>query len=41
MGFSSQEFWSRLPFPTLGDLTNPGTEPESLVLPALQAILYH
>ena len=34
MGFSSQEYWSGLPFPSPGDLPNPGTEPES---PALQA----
>ena len=34
MGFSRQEYWSGLPFPTPGDLPNPGTEPES---PALQA----
>ena len=34
-GFSRQEYWSGLPFPTLGDLPNPGTEPESLVPPAL------
>ena len=26
MGFSSQEYWSRLPFPTPGILPNPGTE---------------
>ena len=24
MGFSRQEYWSRLPFPTLGDLPDPG-----------------
>ena len=34
MKFSRQEYWSRLPFPPLGDLPNPGTEPET---PALQA----
>ena len=33
MGFSSQEYWSGLPFPSPGDLPNPGTEPGS---PALQ-----
>ena len=27
MGFSRQEYWSGLPFPFLGDLHNPGTEP--------------
>ena len=33
MGFSIQVDWSRLPFPSPGDLPNPGIEPES---PALQ-----
>ena len=35
MGFSRQEYWSGLPFPTLGDLPNPGIEPMSLMSPAL------
>ena len=34
MGFSRQEYWSGLPFPSPGVLPNPGTEPGS---PALQA----
>ena len=34
MGFSRQEFWSGLPFPSPGDLPDPGIEPRS---PALQA----
>ena len=34
MGFSRQEYWSGLPFPSPGDLPNPGIEPWS---PALQA----
>ena len=34
MGFSRQECWSGLPFPSPGDLFNPGIEPRS---PALQA----
>ena len=34
MGLSRQEYWSRLPFPSSGDLPNPGFEPWS---PALQA----
>ena len=29
MEFSKQEYWSGLPFPSLGDLPNPGTEPVS------------
>ena len=32
MGFPTQEYWSGLPFPSLGDLPNPGIEPRSLVL---------
>ena len=35
MEFSRQEYWSRLPFPTPGDLSNPGIEPASLESPAL------
>ena len=27
MGFSRQEYWSRLPSPSPGDLPNPGLEP--------------
>ena len=34
MGFSRQEYWSGLPFPSPGDLPNPGIESGS---PALQA----
>ena len=34
MEFSRQEYWSRLPFPTPGDLPDPGIEPESLASPA-------
>jgi len=33
MGFSRQGYWSGLPFPSLGDLPNPGIKPGS---PALQ-----
>ena len=33
MGFSRQECWSELPFPSPGDLPDPGIKPES---PALQ-----
>ena len=32
MGFSRQEYWSGLPFPSPGDLPNPGIEPRSPVL---------
>ena len=34
MGFSRQEYWSGLPFPSPGDLPDPGIEPRS---PALKA----
>ena len=34
MEFSRQEYWSGLPFPSPGDLPDPGAEPES---PTLQA----
>ena len=33
MGFPRQEYWSGLPFPSPGDLPNPGIEP---AFPALQ-----
>jgi len=34
MGFSRQEYWNGLPFPSPGDLPDPGIEPRS---PTLQA----
>ena len=34
MGFPRQEYWNGLPFPSPGNLPNPGIEPES---PTLQA----
>ena len=34
MGFSRQEYWSGLPFPSPGDLPDPGIDPGS---PAFQA----
>ena len=34
MGFSRQECWSRLPFPSPGDRPNPGIEPWSPVFQA-------
>ena len=37
MGFSRQEYWSGLPFPTPGDLPDPGIEPASPAAPYLQA----
>ena len=35
MEFSRQEYWNRLPFPTPGNLPDPGIEPMSLESPAL------
>ena len=37
-GMLQQEYWSGLPFPTPGDLTNLGIE---LNFPACRQILYH
>ena len=34
MGFSRQEYWSGLPFPSPGDLPDPGIEPWFLALQA-------
>ena len=34
MGFSRQEYWSKLPFPSPEDLPEPGIEPGSLALQA-------
>ena len=42
MEFSRQEQWSGLPFPTPGDLPNPGSEPMPFVSPVLAGgILSH
>ena len=38
LGFSRQEYWSGLPFSSLGDLPDPGIEPES---PALAGGLFN
>ena len=35
MGFSRQEYWSRLPFPTPGELPHPGIGPTSPAASAL------
>ena len=35
MGFPTQEYWSAWPFPSPGDLHDPGTEPMSLMSLAL------
>ena len=36
MEFFRQEYWSGLPFPSSGDLPNPGIQPGLPVVPALQ-----
>ena len=38
MGFSREEYWSGLPFLSLGDLPDPGIEPRS---PALEAEVFN
>ena len=35
MGFSRQDYWSGLPCPPPGDLSDPGIKPASLLSPAL------
>ena len=34
-GFSRQEYWQGLPFPSPGDLPNPGLEATSLMTPEM------
>ena len=41
MGFSRQECWNGLPFPSPGHLPNPGIEPMSLESCTGSLILYH
>ena len=41
VGFSRQEYWSRLPFSPPEDLSDPGMEPVSPAAPALQADSLH
>ena len=38
VGFSRQEYWSGLPFPFLGDLSNPGVESRSHALQAVSLL---
>ena len=40
MEFSRQYYWSRLPLPTAGDLSDPGIKITSLVSPALAGRLF-
>ena len=37
IGFFGQEYWSGVPFPSPGDLPDPGTEPRSPALYSLQS----
>ena len=41
MGFSRQEYWSGLPFPSPGDLPNPGIKPTSPALQVDSLLLSH
>ena len=41
MGLPKQEYWSRLSFPTPGDLLHPGIEPNPCVSCTGRQILYH
>ena len=41
MGFSRQEYWSGLPFPPPGDLSDPGIEAESPALLVGDLLLSH
>ena len=41
MQFSRQEYWSGLPIPSPGDLSNPGIEPPSCVSCIGRQVLYH
>ena len=40
MEFSRQEYWRGVPFPTAGDLPNPGIKPTSLVSLALAGVFF-
>ena len=40
MGFSRQEYWSGLPFPSPGDFSDPRIKPSSLASPALAGGLF-
>ena len=41
MVFPRQEYWNELPFPSPGDLPNPGIEPVSLSLQVDSLLLSH
>ena len=41
MGFSRKEYWSGLPFPLPGDLSEPGIESTSTVTPRLAGRVFY
>ena len=41
MGFSRQEYWSGLPFPSPGDVPRPGIKPVSYISCTGGRVLYH
>ena len=41
MGLPRQEYWNVLPFPSLGDLPDPGIKPTTLVSCIDRQVLYH
>ena len=41
LGFFMQEYWNGLPFPSLGDLPNPGIKPTLSALQADSLLLSH
>ena len=41
MGFSKQEYWRGLPFPSPGDHPDPGIEPVSYISCIGRWVLYH
>ena len=40
MGFSKQEYWSGLPFPSPGDLPDPGIRSTCLMYPSLAGMFF-
>ena len=40
MEFSREEYWTGLPFPSLGNLPNPGSKPTSLLSPTIVGIFF-
>ena len=40
MGFPREEYWSGFPFPSPGNLSDPGIKPVSLEFPALAGAIF-